>query len=71
MTAPANDLDEITQRVPLYNPSILAEVVYQREESERRNAAKRRQWMEANRGRLLEQLCWCVPEAEWHRVRLR
>jgi len=61
--------DEITERyVAGFNPSLRVETIARRDELERRNAHMRREYMTRNRGLLLAQLLWSVPECDWRKV---
>jgi hypothetical protein len=61
--------DDVTSRYT-FNPTVRAETIRRRDELERRNAEARREYMLRNRGMLLAQLIWCVPENDWRKVAL-
>lgn len=64
--------DEITEVGPLseaFNSGIMRETVRRRDEIERTRANSRAIWLERNRGALLFQLVWHLPEESWSKVR--
>ena len=65
----AHGADEITERYT-FNPSMRMEVIARRDELELRNAKARRECLERNRGAMLAQLLWSVPECDWRRAGL-